>query len=136
MGERVKGVQADALRAFSALFAVRENWGGALVLNVGLGPTGAAISIAASIAGAACLSFEADGARAREALRSGACDFVVNTLDEALRVLKNEVRRKRPVSVGLEGGVDANLEEMIERGVAPELVAGLHGRAGAEESFR
>jgi urocanate hydratase len=57
----------------------------------------------------------------KSAMRAGYLDFVVNTLDEALRTLKNEIRQKRPLSVGLIADVEATLTEMVERGVQPDL---------------
>jgi hypothetical protein len=57
----------------------------------------------------------------KAAQRAGYLDFVVNSLDEALRALKNEVRQKRPLSVGLIADVDATLAEMDERGIQPDL---------------
>jgi urocanate hydratase len=56
-------------------------------------------------------------------VRSGACDFVVNSVDEALRILKNEIRKRRPVSVALSMNEAAALHELLERGVQPELFA-------------
>ena len=41
--------------------------------------------------------------------------------DEALRVLKNEIRKHRPLSVALDGAVEPAIEEMRERGVLPDL---------------
>ncbi len=59
----------------------------------------------------------------KSAMRAGYLDFVVvvNTLDEALRALKNEVRQKRPLTVGLIAEIEATLTEMVERGVQPDL---------------
>ncbi len=57
----------------------------------------------------------------KAAQRAGYLDFVVNSLDEALRALKNEVRQKRPLSVGLIANVQATGAEMKERGVQPDL---------------
>jgi hypothetical protein len=57
-------------------------------------------------------------------------DFVVNTLDEALRVLKNEIRQHRPLGVGLIAEVGSVLEEMAERGVLPDLQVSIDGRTG------
>jgi urocanate hydratase len=97
-------------------------WAGSLILNLGLDLGGSALSLAAHISGAACLSLEADADRLRTALRTGACDFIVNTLDEALRILKNEVRQHRPISVGVGGSQEQILAELIDRGVAPSLM--------------
>ena len=114
-------LQTKVLRAYTVLSSLRPNWPGTLILNVGLNPTGAAVSLAANIAGAVCLTLEPDPTLLRNALRAGACDFIVNTLDEALRAMKNEVRKRCPLSVGLEGDPSALLQEIIDRGVAPEL---------------
>ncbi len=99
------------------------NWGGTLILNIGL--IDQSIPLASTIAGAVCLSLEPDPATARQALRTGACDFVVNTLDEALRAMKNQVRQAKPLSVGLQGNQSQILNEILERGVAPQLVTNL-----------
>ncbi len=114
-------IQARTLGAFTVLHQLRSDWGGDLILACGLGPNGTALALASNIAGAVCLNLEEDAAVAREALRSGACDFVVNTLDEALRAIKNEVRRHRPLSVGLQGNPTTLLQEIFERGVLPHL---------------
>ena len=59
---------------------------------------------------------------------------MVNNLDEALRILKNEVRKKQPVSVCLEGDLAATLHEAVERGLQPDLLA-LPGTTDAVETL-
>ncbi|HEX3469946.1 MAG TPA: hypothetical protein VHT28_02070, partial [Silvibacterium sp.] len=41
-----------------------------------------------------------------------------------LRILKNEIRKKKPVSVALVGDVPGNIAEIVERGVQPEILEG------------
>jgi hypothetical protein len=96
--------------------------GGKLLLRVGLDAAGIAQLVAASVAGAASLCVDADGAALREGLRAGLCDFVVGDLDEALRILKNEVRRRLPVAVCLMADRADSLAAMVERGVQPDLL--------------
>jgi len=105
--------------------------GGKLLLRAGFDPAGIGVILAASIAGAASLFVDADGGRLRDGLRAGLCDFVVTHLDEALRILKNEVRRSRPVSVGLIEDPRSSIDAMIERGLQPDLVS-----ATAEDEAR
>ena len=138
MAYRVEDIQAEVLRAYTVLCSARPGWSGALIvnLNLGLGSKGSAISFAANIAGAVCLSLEPDAALLRNALRAGSCDFVVNTLDEALRVIKNEVRKRRPLSVGLEGDPATLLGEIMARGVAPELFTAPNAQPKAAAYFR
>jgi urocanate hydratase len=123
MTERAEDLQFEALRAYTFLSSFRQDWGGALIVGCGLGPGGAALSIAGNMAGAGCLAIEEQADVCRAAVRSGACDFVVNTVDEALRILKNEIRKRQPVSVALSMNEAAALNELVERGVQPELFA-------------
>jgi urocanate hydratase len=136
MQQSAEDTQASILRAFTVLNSVRASWAGALVLNVGLDPIGSAISHAANVAGAVSLSIEPDPTLVRNALRTGSCDFVVNTLDEALRAIKNEIRKHRPLSVGLEGDPPGVLAEIIDRGVAPELFTSPTAYPEAAAHFR
>jgi len=96
---------------------------GQLLFRAGFDAEGVAILIAASVAGAASLCADADGGPLREGLRHGFCDFVVNSLDEALRILKNEVRRARPVSVGVIKASHLCIAEMLDRGLQPDLLS-------------
>ena len=109
---------------FAALTVESAELGGSLLVHAGLDWRGLALAMAANIAGAASLGLEADVARAKASIRSGACDFLVNTLDEALRILKNEIRKRKPVAVALVGEPRVLVAEIVERGVQPEMVAG------------
>jgi hypothetical protein len=104
--------------------------GGKLLLRLGFDPAGIAAVVAASTAGAASLCVEANGSRLREGLRAGLCDFVVTHLDEALRILKNEIRRARPISVGLTADPQSGLNAMIDRGLQPDLIAAVPDSEG------
>jgi urocanate hydratase len=48
-------------------------------------------------------------------------DFLVNSLDEALRILKNEIRKRETVAVCVAAAPEAIVEEMRERGVVADL---------------
>lgn len=96
---------------------------GKLLLRSRFDAEGIAAIIAASVAGAATLCIDGDGDALRAGLRAGLCDFVVAHLDEALRILKNEIRRGLAVSVGLTADPRAALAEMIDRGVQPDLLS-------------
>jgi hypothetical protein len=106
-----------------------DTLGGKLLLRSPFDVDGIATVIGASIAGAASLCLDADGDRLRGALRSGFVDFVVATLDEAVRILKNEIRRARSVSVGVATNPETCLNSMIERGLQPNLLSGLQHEA-------
>jgi urocanate hydratase len=111
-------LQSKAAERFSGTLA------GKLVLGIGFGQHGAETALATAIAGGAFLGIERDPQILKGAVRNGSCDFMVNTLDESLRVLKNELRKRKPLSVGLVGDAAEILQAMIERGVQPDLIAG------------
>jgi len=78
--------------------------------------------IAASIASAGTLCIEPEAKAVRASIRSGAIDFTVNNLDEALRALKNEIRKGLSIAVCLEADPQQILLEMKERGVQPDIL--------------
>jgi hypothetical protein len=81
-----------------------------------------ALVIAANIAGAASITSTANAAAAKQAMRDGVVDFLVTSLDEALRILKNEIRKRETVAVCVAVAPEMLEEQMQERGVAPDLV--------------
>ena len=83
---------------------------------------GGAQPLAATMNGAAFLGIDVDPERIKKRLKTGYCDFMVNTLDEALRILKNAVRKKENVSVGLVGNCADIIPELAERGVVPDVL--------------
>ncbi len=113
--------QPQVLRTFTALYRLRQNWGGSLILSLGLDPAGAALSMAANIAGAVSLAIDDNPTHIREIVRTGAADFVVNTLDEAIRAMKNEVRKRAPLSIALNADPFLTLIEIQDRGLSPQL---------------
>ena len=76
---------------------------GKLIVSGGMGGMSGAQPLAATMTGACYLGIEVDPERIKKRLRTGYCDFMVNSLDEALRILKNAVRKKENISVGLVG---------------------------------
>ena len=95
---------------------------GKLVVSGGMGGMSGAQPLAATMTGAAYLGIEVDPERIKKRLKTGYCDFMVNTLDEALRILKNAIRKQEAVSVGLVGNCADVIPELAERGVVPDLL--------------
>jgi urocanate hydratase len=105
--------------------------GGKLLYAGELDAPGRAMVIAGNVAGCATISATADPAAQKQSIRDGVVDFLVNSLDEALRILKNEIRQHKSVAVCV-GAASASIErEMMERGVQPDLVF-----AGAPDHLR
>jgi hypothetical protein len=91
---------------------------------------------AANITGAASLAASEDTAVQRSAMRDGVVDFLVTSLDEALRILKNEIRKRQPVSVSVGVAPDVLAEQMLERGVLPDLLGTSACDGGSLRRFR
>lgn len=97
--------------------------GGKLLYAAELDEPGRALVVAGNIAGAASLTATANPDEQKQAVRDGVVDFLVTSLDEALRILKNEIRKREPVAVCVAGAPEAIEQEMLERGVLPDLLA-------------
>ncbi len=96
--------------------------GGKLLYAGELDAEARALLVAANIAGAASLAASADRAAQKQAIRDGVVDFLVTSLDEALRILKNEIRKRETVAVCVAVAPEAIEREMRERGVLPDLL--------------
>ena len=119
-----QGVLATTYETFAAAARIHfgGNLAGRLVISGGLGGAGGSQPFAAMLNGAAFLGIEADSSKITRRVRAGYGDYCVNNLDEALRILKNALRRKEAVSVGLIGNCAEVIPELAERGVCPDLL--------------
>ena len=95
--------------------------GGQLLYAGELDEESRAIVLAGNIAGCATLAATADLAMQKQAIRDGVVDFLVTSLDEALRILKNELRKRAAVAVCVGMSATQVEREMLERGVRPDL---------------
>jgi len=104
----------------------RQHYGGDLagrwILTAGLGGMGGAQPLAASMAGASCLAVECQASRIEMRLRTGYVDAQADNLDEALAIIDQSRRDKKPVSVGLLGNAADIFPELVRRGVRPDIV--------------
>ena len=95
---------------------------GKLIVSGGMGGMGGAQPLAATMTGGCFLGIDVDADRIKKRLKTGYCDFMVNNLDEALRILKNSIRKKEAVSVGLVGHCAEVIPELAQRGVLPDIL--------------
>ncbi len=102
--------------------AFHGDMAGKLIVSGGMGGMGGAQPLAATMTGACFLGIEVDPERIKKRLKTGYCDFMVNSLDEALRIIKNAVRKKENVSVGLVGNCADVVPELAARGVVPDIL--------------
>jgi urocanate hydratase len=114
-------------RFYASLISAAEtpepSLGGKLLYAGELDAEARVLVVAANIAGAATLTASADAPARKQALRDGVVDFLVTSLDEALRILKNELRKGETVAVCVAAAPELVEAEMRERGVQPDLAA-------------
>jgi urocanate hydratase len=104
----------------------RRHYGGDLsgkwILTAGLGGMGGAQPLAAVMAGASCLAIECRPSSIEFRLRTGYVDVQAKDLDEALAIIEESTRNKKPISVALLGNAAEILPELVRRGVRPDCV--------------
>ena len=119
-----QGILQGTYETFAA--AAGKHFGGdlagKLVVSGGMGGMGGAQPLAATMNGAAFLGIDVDPERIKRRVKQGYCDVMVNDLDEALRILKNAVRKREATSVGLVGNCADVIPELARRGVVPDLL--------------
>jgi len=100
-----QGIVQGTYETFAA--AGRKHFDGSLkgkfVLTGGLGGMGGAQPLAATMNGAAFLGVEVDPARIEKRLKSGYCDQIAHSLDEALKLIEKARKDRSSISVGLVG---------------------------------
>jgi urocanate hydratase len=119
-----QGIVQGTFETFAA--AGRKHFGGSLegkfVLSGGLGGMGGAQPLAATMNGAVFLGVEVDPARIEKRLKSGYCDKIAWSLDEALQLVEKARQNRHAVSIGLVGNCADVLPEIADRGVAPDVL--------------
>lgn len=119
-----QGIVQGTFETFTA--AARQHFGGnlegKLIVSGGMGGMSGAQPLAAVMAGASYLGIEVDPERIKKRVRTGYCDFMAQSLDEALAILKNAVSHKEVVSVGLVGNCGDVIPELAARGILPDIL--------------
>ena len=119
-----QGIVQGTFETFAAM-ADRHFGGdlsGRLILSGGMGGMGGAQPLAATLNGAVFLGVEVDPERIDRRVRTGYCDRIAFSLDEALNICEEAREQKRAVSVGLVGNCAEVLPEIVRRGVRIDAV--------------
>ena len=119
-----QGIVQGTFETFAA--AGRKHFGGSLegkfVLTGGLGGMGGAQPLAASMNGALLLGVDVDPARIEKRLKSGYCDKIAWSLDEALKLIDKARNDRQAISIGLVGNCADVLPEIVKRGIVPDVL--------------
>ena len=119
-----QGIVQGTFETFAAM-ADRHFGGdlsGKLVVSGGMGGMGGAQPLAATLNGAVFLGIDVDPVRIERRVRTGYCDRIAMTLEEALDIVEDAREQKRAVSVGLAGNCAEILPELVRRGVHVDAV--------------
>jgi len=119
-----QGIVQGTYETFAA--AADRHFGGDLsghfVLTGGMGGMGGAQPLAATMNGASILCVEVDQAKIERRMKTGYCDRMTTSLDEALQWVLSAKTDHKPLSVGLVGNCATVLPDLVRRGVVPDLV--------------
>ncbi|CAN5421491.1 urocanate hydratase [soil metagenome] len=95
---------------------------GKFVLTAGLGGMGGAQPLAATLNGAAILGIDVDRSRIQKRIDTGYCDVITESLDEALKIIRDAKEKSKAVSVGLVGNAGDILPEILKRNIIPDVL--------------
>jgi urocanate hydratase len=119
-----QGIVQGTFETFAA--AARKHFDGSLegrlVVSGGMGGMGGAQPLAATMNGACFLGVEVDPARIEKRIRTGYCDQMTTSLDEALRIIDEARAKGEAVAVGLVGNCADVIPELARRGVVPDVL--------------
>jgi urocanate hydratase len=115
-----QGIVQGTFETFAA--AGEKHFGGSLagklIVSGGMGGMGGAQPLAATMNGARFLGIDVDPARIEKRLKSGYCDKIARSLDEAVKLLEGE----RAISVGLVGNCADVVPELARRDLVPDIL--------------
>src|SRR4029450_8648321 len=119
-----QGIVQGTFETFAAM--ADRHFGGDLsgkrVVSGGMGGMGGAQPLAATLNGAVFLGIDVDPERIERRVRTGYCDRLALTLDDALDICEDAIDQKRAISVGLVGNCAEVLPELVRRGVKVDAV--------------
>ncbi|MFN2623550.1 MAG: urocanate hydratase [Chthoniobacterales bacterium] len=115
-----QGIVQGTFETFAS--AAEKHFGGSLagklIVSGGMGGMGGAQPLAATMNGARFLGIEVDPARIEKRLKSGYCDKIARSLDEALKLLEGP----DTISVGLVGNCADVVSELARRDIVPDIL--------------
>ena len=120
-----QGILQGTYETFIA--AAKKHWNsdslaGKLVLTSGLGGMGGAQPLAVTMADGVAICVEVDLDRIKKRIQTKYLDTYTESIDEAIKLSQNAIRKKKSLSIGLLGNAAALIPQFAERGFIPDLV--------------
>jgi len=104
----------------------RKHFGGSLkgklVLTAGLGGMGGAQPLAVTMNDGVCLAVEVDPERVRKRIDTRYCQRYTESLDEALSIAREAMKKGEACSIALTGNAAETHAEILKRGIIPDVV--------------
>jgi urocanate hydratase len=121
------GTQGILQGTYETLSAVaRKHFGGTLkgriAVTAGLGGMGGAQPLAVTMNEGVAIVIEVDRHRIQRRLETGYVDLAVKSLDEALKVAFDAVKKGQALSIALLGNAADVLPELVRRGITPDVL--------------
>jgi urocanate hydratase len=120
-----QGILQGTYETFVA--AAKKHWNtnslaGKLVLTSGLGGMGGAQPLAVTMAKGVAICIKVDPDRIKKRISTKYIDRYTESIDEAIKLSKNAISKKIPLSIGLLGNASVLIPEFARRGIVPDLV--------------
>lgn len=119
-----QGILQGTYETFAAL--AQKHYGsdlsGKLVVTAGLGGMGGAQPLAATMAGATFLGIDVDRSRIEKRLKTGYCDEVTDSLEDALRRVTEYKNARVAKSVALVANAADVLPKLVKMGFVPDVL--------------
>ncbi len=121
------GTQGILQGTYETLSAVgRKHFGGSLkgklALTAGLGGMGGAQPLAVTMNDGVAIVVEVDPHRIERRLETKYVDIATDSLDEALRLAREALKKGEPLSIALLGNAADILPEFVRRGIVPDVL--------------
>lgn len=119
-----QGIVQGTFETFAA--AGQKHYGtdlaGKLVVSGGLGGMGGAQPLAATMAGAVFLGVDLDPTRIQKRIDTKYLDVFAANLDQAIEMAQDAIRKKAPLSIGVEGNIVDVLSLLLKRNISIDLL--------------
>jgi len=119
-----QGIVQGTFETFAA--AANKHFGGSLrgrlIVSGGMGGMGGAQPLAATLNEACFLGIDVDPARIEKRVKTGYCDRMAPSLEEALAIVNQARKKGEVVSVGLVGNCADIVPELARRSIVPDIL--------------
>ncbi len=119
-----QGIIQGTYETFAA--CASKHFGGSLrgkfVLTAGMGAMSSAQPLSVTMNDGVILDVEVDESKIDRRIKKGFCELKATSLDEALKLVDEAVKKKIPRSIGLVGNASEIHPELVSRGIIPDVL--------------